>query len=186
MKRSDFPERFQKLTGQNLDSYMRNASQNTGNDVAGALAMKSGNTEAAKQLASVLNDYHDKQLAYARLNEGSTAYASAGGGSKRGGKGGRNDLMAGFSDILKNMMGGGLPGAKKEDPAAAAARLNMANRKISSTNGKPIEEDASISIFDRVSDRYSMHTQSVAGGSPEAWTLPTNRASHGLNPRTQQ
>jgi hypothetical protein len=143
VRRSDFGPALEKLSGLPIDKLMsKGSTASIINAVAGQTLGESGKSQVAATVAQA--------EAHLQGDRG-TMYASAGTGG--GGSGGEGDSMSDIGKALGDLMEGA-NGKKAEEGPAGPKSENFAKNGLPGVSRAGIEEDRTISLFDRVSRRY--------------------------------
>lgn len=148
-----FASDFQKASGQSLSDFLNSPNDNAKAALAGAMGGSLSNSQNV-QLASALNKA-EKEIALAHPVAGTT-YAGGGGGGYGGGK--HSDPTAGFGNLMQGLMG------KMNGTEEARHGTNQQNfRQVASLSPDAIVEDRRISLFQRITQRYSQHQHELGG-----------------------
>ncbi len=155
---------LEKASGLPIDQLMSRGDPGSimGAVTGGALGGETGSAvQAAMAQAS-------QNLRDSRGQPSAATYAGGGGG---GGSAASDDGMGDLTKAFGNLMEG-MTKKPEDADTARGHEEEFGDRKIAS-NGRPIEEDRSISLFDRISRRYRASQERMAA---YRFTSATNRA----------
>jgi hypothetical protein len=159
VKDPEFLKTFEKLAGTSLGDFTRRGLGADSGTLAKAWGAASGNPGTESMLSQGLKDAQaalDADGGRSGLQNEGTAlatYHSAGNGGGGGGSGEAADpLAASLSGFLDQLQGG--TGDAQRDPASVTT-LDFARTQMSQRNPSAVVEDSRISLFDRVTVRYS-------------------------------
>ena len=162
-----FQKNFEETSGIGLGNFLSNSSS-PGQALGAGLENTIGSA-AAVEIASVIDS---------AVGSGSTQLASAapgssyrGGGARKSRGGGDDGLGKAFGDIFKGIKG--QLGGKGKDRGPASG--NEIEFKMKRTR-QQIEQDTSLSLFDRITYRYQRSKKKLA---KNPWKTPYNRAIAG-------
>ncbi len=158
VKDPEFLKTFEKLAGTSLGDFTRRGLGADSGTLAKAWGAASGNPGAESILSQGLKDAQaalDKDSGRSGLQNEGTAlatYHSAGGTAGLGSSEGADPLAASLNGLLDQLQGD--KGASERDPASVTT-LDFARTQMSQRNPSAVVEDPRISLFDRVTVRYS-------------------------------
>ena len=158
VKDSEFLKTFEKLAGTSLGDFTRRGLGADSGTLAKAWGAASGNSGAESILSQGLKDAQaslDADGGRSGLQNEGTAlatYHSAGGAAGSGSSEAADPLSASLSGFLDQLQGG--TGDAQRDPASVTT-LDFARTQMSQRNPSAVVEDPRISLFDRVTVRYS-------------------------------
>ncbi len=158
VKDPEFLKTFEKLAGTSLGDFTRRGLGADSGTLAKAWGAASGNSGAESTLSQGLKDAQaslDADGGRSGLQNEGTAlatYHSAGNGGGQGSGEAADPLAASLSGFLDQLQGG--TGDTQRDPASVTT-LDFARTQMSQRNPSAVVEDSRISLFDRVTVRYS-------------------------------
>ena len=158
VKDPEFLKTFEKLAGTSLGDFTRRGLGSDSGTLAKAWSAASGNPGTESMLSQGLKDAQaalDADGGRSGLQNEGTAlatYHSAGGAGGLGSGEAADPLAASLSGFLDQLQGG--TGDLKRDPASVTT-LDFARTQMSQRNPSAVVEDPRISLFDRVTVRYS-------------------------------
>ena len=158
VKDPEFLKTFEKLAGTSLGDFTRRGLGADSGTLAKAWGAASGNSGSESILSQGLKDAQaalDKDSGRSGLQNEGTAlatYHSAGGSGGLGSSEAADPLAASLSGFLDQLHGG--TGDAQRDPASVTT-LDFARTQMSQRNPSAVVEDSRISLFDRVTVRYS-------------------------------
>lgn len=173
------PEHFEKLSGVPFDDFMKSIPENPNAAamISAALAKQGDGAAIAEKLSGLEKEIH---MTASQATPGTT-YASSGGGAG-GADGSKNDIAQTMSDFMAQLMGKSEGDGPLHGPGVSDVRLGAGGSKKHSpfAAGRypaSLETDRSVSLFDRVGQRYrASQAQSRVEALP--WATPFNRSSN--------
>ena len=180
LKDSSLADAYQRTFGQSLDSIMDGIDpESSASAMIGSALSKTPAAEGLTQagLAEELARIEREGLALAGSNRSLASY--------RGGGGGRSNTEDPFADQINGLMQGLMSSLapqdqKKDQGAAGASELRF--QHIRGRKAEDLISDPSVSIFDRISFRYSESRGKDLDALP--WSTRYNQIMHGA-PRSQ-
>lgn len=158
VKDPEFLRTFEKLAGTSLGDFTRRGLGADSGTLAKAWGAASGNSGSESILSQGLKDAQaslDADGGRSGLQNEGTAlatYHSSGNGGGLGSSEAADPLAASLSGFLDQLQGG--TGDAQRDPASVTT-LDFARTQMSQRNPSAVVEDPRISLFDRVTVRYS-------------------------------
>ena len=163
-----FQQDFQKASNQSLGDFLGSGSGSIGEAIAGTMGGIMTSSARAQVAAAVEN--LSESLGHSDPNVGATAYGRGGGRRGPSGGGGDDDIMGQMAGLMGQLLPGGKKAGAAGDTAVQAVQAVMNSAR--GAGGARIEEDRSLSLFDRVKARYLTLSRAERVGGDEVLRVP--------------